>query len=267
MASLLIGKAGKKLFEKHLEQYAPADPVYEYFTDEGGKEKRRRRELPPGLSKRDQKILKSVQKRAHRLDKGFTICGFRFGWMFIIGIIPVAGDAASAAVNYTLVVRKAKQAELPSWLVRRMMLNMTVAGGFGLVPFVGDVVATTIRPNSRNAALLEEFLRIRGENFLKAGDVEAIEAAAAAKGKGKGREVETVKGVNVKDATEDVKPGAGVEKGEIVPGAKRGGFLGFGGGGTGRKSKTTPVNETRGAIVPVGEAQSRFVEGVPSTRR
>ncbi|TFK98193.1 hypothetical protein BDV98DRAFT_573225 [Pterulicium gracile] len=258
MASLLIGKAGKKLFEKHLEQYAPADPVYEYFTSEDGKEKRRRRELPPGLSKRDTKILKSVQKRAHRLDKGFTLCGFRFGWMFIIGIIPVAGDAASAAINYTLIVRKAKQAELPSWLVRRMMMNMTVAGGFGLVPFVGDVVATTIRPNSRNAALLEEFLRIRGEDFLKAGDVEAIEAAATRKGKGK--QVETVKGVNVKDATEDVKPGAGVEKGEIVPGAKRGGFFG-------RKSKTPPVTETRGPVVPVGEGQSRFVEGVPSSRR
>lgn len=238
------------------------------------------RELPPGLSKRDTKILKSVQKRAHRLDKGFTLCGFRFGWMFIIGassflpslpspittnpdlawsgIIPVAGDAASAAINYTLIVRKAKQAELPSWLVRRMMMNMTVAGGFGLVPFVGDVVATTIRPNSRNAALLEEFLRIRGEDFLKAGDVEAIEAAATRKGKGK--QVETVKGVNVKDATEDVKPGAGVEKGEIVPGAKRGGFFG-------RKSKTPPVTETRGPVVPVGEGQSRFVEGVPSSRR
>jgi hypothetical protein len=27
--SAMLGKAGKKLFEKHLEQYAPEDPLYE----------------------------------------------------------------------------------------------------------------------------------------------------------------------------------------------------------------------------------------------
>jgi hypothetical protein len=43
------------------------------------------REIPPGLSKRDVKILKSVKRRAHYLDKGFSMCGMRFGWTFIIG--------------------------------------------------------------------------------------------------------------------------------------------------------------------------------------
>ena len=43
------------------------------------------RETPPGLSKRDVKVLRSVQRRAHYLDKGFHICGMRFGWTFIIG--------------------------------------------------------------------------------------------------------------------------------------------------------------------------------------
>ena len=43
------------------------------------------RETPPGLSTRDAKILRSVQRRAHYLDKGFHICGMRFGWTFIIG--------------------------------------------------------------------------------------------------------------------------------------------------------------------------------------
>lgn len=44
------------------------------------------RELPPGLSARDAKILKSVKRRAHYLDKGFNLCGMRFGWTFIIGM-------------------------------------------------------------------------------------------------------------------------------------------------------------------------------------
>lgn len=42
MTSALLGKAGKKLFEKHLEQYAPADPKYEFYVDEHGKQKRRK---------------------------------------------------------------------------------------------------------------------------------------------------------------------------------------------------------------------------------
>jgi hypothetical protein len=81
----LLNSAGKRLFEKHLEQYAPVDPMYEFYTDARGKQKRRRvrftlcygrnpnadtlqRDIPPGLSARDAKILKSVQRRAHYLD-------------------------------------------------------------------------------------------------------------------------------------------------------------------------------------------------------
>ena len=67
----------------------------------------------------------------------------RFGWTFIIGafastcnmyvtdvqeilgIIPGAGDAADAALNYLLVVRKAKQAEyVARHIISRALCNM-----------------------------------------------------------------------------------------------------------------------------------------------
>lgn len=156
-----------KLFRKHLEQYVPQDPMYETYTDSRGRQKRRRRQIPPGLSKRDAKILKSVQRRAHYLDKGFSLCGFKFGWTAIIGLIPGAGDAADIALNYFFVVRKARQADLPWWLVRQMLLNNSVSACVGLIPIAGDLVLAMYKANSRNAALLEEFLRIRGEEFLK----------------------------------------------------------------------------------------------------
>lgn len=35
-------KAGLKLFEKHLQQYAPVDPLYETYTDAKGRQKRRK---------------------------------------------------------------------------------------------------------------------------------------------------------------------------------------------------------------------------------
>jgi hypothetical protein len=37
-----LEKAGKKIFEKHLEKYAPADPLYEFYTNDKGKQKRRK---------------------------------------------------------------------------------------------------------------------------------------------------------------------------------------------------------------------------------
>lgn len=70
--------------------------------------------------------------------------------------------------------------------MRRMLLNNLVSAGVGyvsllgecqnqptatvfgrLIPLVGDVILATFKANSRNAALLEEYLRIRGEEYLK----------------------------------------------------------------------------------------------------
>jgi hypothetical protein len=42
MTSTILNKAGKKLFEQHMEKYAPSDPLYEFYTDEKGKKKRRK---------------------------------------------------------------------------------------------------------------------------------------------------------------------------------------------------------------------------------
>ncbi|RDB25537.1 hypothetical protein Hypma_006318 [Hypsizygus marmoreus] len=210
----LLGKAGKHLFAKHLENYAPQDPLYEFYTDDKGKKKRRKRVLPPGLSKRDAKILKSIQRRAHYLDKGFSILGFRFGWTFLIGLVPVVGDVAGASISYILVVRKARKADIPSWLLRSMLLNNAISSGVGFVPVVGDLVLAIYKANSRNAALLEEFLRIRGEEYLKlqAGE-ELITSPPPVKDEKKKKRRW---GVSKKDA-EQVKPGSGVEAGEVVP--------------------------------------------------
>ncbi|KAG2364573.1 hypothetical protein BDR07DRAFT_1470815 [Suillus spraguei] len=196
-----LEKAGRKLFEKNLEQYQPEDPLYEFYTDKRGKQRRRKRAIPPGLSARDANILKSVQRRAHYLDKGFSICGLRFGWTFIIGIIPGAGDVADVTLNYFLVVRKARQAELPAWLVRRMLLNNAISALSGLVPVAGDIVLAVFKANSRNAALLEEFLRIRGAEFLK---LQADEA------QGKGQSVP-------KKDSQQIKPGAGMSNNAAGP--------------------------------------------------
>ncbi|KAG2060749.1 hypothetical protein BDR06DRAFT_925688 [Suillus hirtellus] len=233
-----LQKAGTKLFEKHLEQYRPEDPLYEFYTDKRGKQRRRKRAIPPGLSERDAKILKSVQRRAHYLDKGFSICGLRFGWTFIIGIIPGAGDVADVTLNYFLVVRKARQADLPAWLVRRMLLNNAIAALSGLVPVAGDVVMAVFKANSRNAALLEEFLRIRGEEFLK---------LQAEKTQGTGQSMS-------KKDSQQVKPGAGMsDDAAVTAPQQKPKFLSW--------SRSSRKGKER---APSPGAMGRFVEDVES---
>ena len=272
-----LNKAGLKLFTRYLEHYTPADPLYEEYVDKRGRTKRRKvrrhyptsyivppsrslpavvppilsisnadfsphtqRQLPPGLSDRDAAILRSVKRRAHHLDKGFSLCGLHFGWAFIIGSHPISSTPThrrlspepssqlylpltcaflwrtQQVLSPASVTRRmpysatswssAKPVEpsmcpphhspsvpttalshcalpfslsppspspffsrIPAWLTQRMLLNLAIATSVGLVPIVGDVILAAFRANSRNAMLLEEFLRHRMEDVTRTG--------------------------------------------------------------------------------------------------
>lgn len=75
----------QKTFKQSAMAYEPEDPYYETVVDEHGRAKRHKRDVPPGLSKRDAKALRKIRRRAHYLDKGINLCGFRVGWTFFIG--------------------------------------------------------------------------------------------------------------------------------------------------------------------------------------
>lgn len=171
MASYLANKVTKRFVSGQAKQYEPEDPLYEFYTAANGKQKRRKRALPPGLTRKEAKLLKKIKKRAHYLDKGFSICGLRFGWTFFIGIVPGLGDIVNAILNHTLVVNPVKKEyeDRPDWLIRQMMFNNAVSTGVGFVPLVGDVVMAAWRTNSRNAKLLEELLRLKGEENMAKG--------------------------------------------------------------------------------------------------
>ncbi len=71
-----------------------------------------------------------------------------------------------------------------------MFLNLAVATSVGLIPLVGDVLLAAYRANSRNAALLEEFLRVRGEGATR---TTGESSAPADKGLGvRGDELRTI---------------------------------------------------------------------------
>ena len=107
---------------------------------------------------------------------------------------------------------------LPPWLVQRMLLHLALATSAGLIPLLGDVLLAAYKPNSRNAALLEEFLRLRGEKNLA--DAAAGAGAAGAEkvaggegtGKGKGKGGKAIAGAGVGEKEK--------EKAAAAPGAK-----------------------------------------------
>jgi len=55
------------------------------------KYKERERLMPTGLSSNDQQILRKIRKKAYKWDMSFRFCCFRtrFGWSFIIGLLPL----------------------------------------------------------------------------------------------------------------------------------------------------------------------------------
>ncbi|KAL4401390.1 hypothetical protein ACI68E_001029 [Malassezia pachydermatis] len=181
MAQFVTGAAkhfAGKRFEEFAGRFEPQDPYYEYYM-ENGQKKRRRRQVPPGLTKQEEKILRKIKRRAHYLDKGFRVCGLRFGWTFLIGLIPFVGDAVDALLSYNLIVKKAKQIDdIPKELVNRMVANNVVSAGVGMIPLVGDVILASYKTNSRNANLLEDYLRKRAERRGTSAPVSSVATGA-----------------------------------------------------------------------------------------
>ncbi|KAG9287581.1 hypothetical protein G9A89_019642 [Geosiphon pyriformis] len=143
------------------------------------KKKTNKFNLPPGLTKQEAKILKTVKRRAARYDEGFcSCCGIKLGLEPLLGLIPVIGDFMGSFLAL-LLIRTAKQVgDLPTSLIYQMMMNVLIDLVLGLVPIVGDLADFVFKCNSRNAALLHEFLEDRAKNrslVLEQGSVEILE--------------------------------------------------------------------------------------------
>ncbi|RPB18962.1 hypothetical protein L211DRAFT_772428, partial [Terfezia boudieri ATCC MYA-4762] len=132
--------------------------------------KKLRKALPPGLTQAEQEILVKVKRRAYMLDMSlFSMCGLRFGWSSVIGLVPAVGDVLDLFLAL-MVVRTASEASLPSSIRAKMLFNIILDFLIGLVPFLGDLADAAYKCNTRNAIALENYLRKRGqENIRKSG--------------------------------------------------------------------------------------------------
>ncbi|KAG0633790.1 hypothetical protein HOY80DRAFT_586972 [Tuber brumale] len=164
----------KVLCENPDNNHGADDPYFETLPagrlSAGGRTKKRKKALPPGLSREDEKTLIKVKRRAYRLDMALgSFCGMRVGWSSLIAIIPGIGDILDMMLAM-MVIRTASQANLPSGVRAHMMINVIIDFVIGLIPFLGDIVDVGFKANTRNAVILENFLRERGaENIRRQG--------------------------------------------------------------------------------------------------
>ena len=153
----LLSSLGTSLLDWQSKAWQPSDPLYESYTNKSGKTKLRRRPMPPGLSSSERSTLAKVRRamarpadrqvrlRAHYLDEGDRVKPHRstaaaVKWhRFLVSagvlvhgresIISVTGDVEDVLLYYSLILRPAMAAGIPTTLRHRMLLSACLAIG------------------------------------------------------------------------------------------------------------------------------------------
>ncbi|KAL1880739.1 hypothetical protein Daus18300_001353 [Diaporthe australafricana] len=149
MAFLAKFVATKYVGDKLEDNFGPENPRYDILVTEDGRRKKLKKSLPPGLSTQDERVLKTVQRKAYRYE----------WWIDIISLI-----------NALTLIRAARKVQggLPAATLVAMLTWALVDFAIKLIPIVGDILTAIIKPNTRNCMRVEAVLREKGKKSLRA---------------------------------------------------------------------------------------------------
>jgi len=107
----------------------------------------------------DEAAVRRMRFVANLLDDSIRVPGteFRIGIDPILGIVPAAGDAVSAALSVYIVLESARLG-VPFLTLLRMMANVTLDFAIGSVPVIGTLFDAVWKANQRNVELAVESL-------------------------------------------------------------------------------------------------------------
>lgn len=100
-----------------------------------------------------------LRRLARLLDASIRIPGtrWRIGVDALIGLVPVAGDAAGVLLS-SYIIWQAARLGARRGLLARMALNVAIEGLLGMIPLAGDLFDAAWKANQRNVRLLEREL-------------------------------------------------------------------------------------------------------------
>ncbi|MET1047753.1 MAG: DUF4112 domain-containing protein [Hyphomicrobium sp.] len=107
-----------------------------------------------------------IELLAKALDSAIRIPGTSvvMGLDAILGLVPVVGDAISAAIA-SYIIWEARRLGAPRWLIARMAMNTTMDTLVGSVPVFGDLFDVAYKSNLKNVALLKRHAEKNGARY------------------------------------------------------------------------------------------------------
>jgi len=114
-------------------------------------------ELEEAIVGGTESALKRIDAVGTLLDDAFRVPGtdIRFGLDPIVGVLPIAGDWATAVVG-GYIVAEAVNLGVPKHVVGRMLFNIGLDATIGMLPILGTLFDTAWKANRRNVELVEK---------------------------------------------------------------------------------------------------------------
>ena len=113
----------------------------------------------PGFGRDPASIRRRIEMMEAVLEGLFVIPGtkHRVGMDSLIGLVPVVGDIATAAMG-AWIVWEARNLGLSKWQLTRMAANVGVDTLVGAIPFAGDIFDFLYKSNTKNLRITRKHL-------------------------------------------------------------------------------------------------------------
>lgn len=113
----------------------------------------------PGFGSDPASVRRRIEAMEQLLEGMFVLPGTnrRVGLDSIVGLIPVIGDIATAAMG-AWIVWEARNLGMSKWQITRMAGNVGVDTVIGAIPFVGDAFDFFFKSNTKNLKIIRKHL-------------------------------------------------------------------------------------------------------------
>ena len=110
------------------------------------------------LAGRERDVRGEARKISEYLDSKYTLpFGLKKGWDGILGLIPGVGDLLTNAFSF-YIIYKASMIGCPPAVVLRMGINVLIDNVIDAVSLIGNIFDFIWKANTKNVALLEQYL-------------------------------------------------------------------------------------------------------------